>query len=276
MSDSTASLKKRPHKLRVSRTIIESDRLRLALGGEVIAAGNDELVFLHTVVPGPERFTSETLHLEGSWSVDAANQLQFKTRYSRKVLRFTGSWEIGPSNELIYTYQRTREKRTTATFQSLTFRGVWKFSSGYQLRYSLEGSEKALELTGKIVKMTTVDHRAAIHYALGAGFRKGSSGRTRDTLVLFGNWRPLSPLELSFEFQAPDGKPYRLQLKGIYRLTRRDVAEFTFTEESGFKRPKLSVTLSRKLFTGKGKLFVKGSTDLHRDHFIGIGGQFTW
>ncbi len=233
-------------------------------------------MLLQTERRGSGESTTRTLRFTGSWSLSKNNQLRFTAQYNGKTIRFNGSWKVGRSGELLYTYQRDRLKRGTKNLSTLAFRGMWSFGHGYQLRYTLEGSEKVLEFTGRLARMTTVNGRAAIHYALGVKARKTLSGRGSDVLVLSGIWRPISPLELELELQAPDGKPYRIQLSGTYRLTRRHEITFDLATKNGFKRPGLSVTLERKLSKGIGRIFLRGSTDFNKEHFIGVGGRLTW
>lgn len=258
------------------QALLERERLRLLVGGEVIETGNNELVFLRTELRDAEEFSSGTLHLEGAWRLDSQNQLQFLTKYSGKVLRFAGTWKVGTNHELIYTFQRTRLKRSSVNFQTLVFRGAWKLGPKRELRYSFEGSSKSLEFTGRFVRLASSGGRAVIYYSLGAKTKKTLSGRSRDTLELFGTWKALPSLELGFEFQAPDGRPYQLRFSGSYQMTRRDEIIFNIATKNGFKKPELSVTLERKLLKGLGRIFLRGSTDFHKDHFIGVGGALKW
>jgi hypothetical protein len=140
----------------------------------------------------------------------------------------------------------------------------------------LEGSEKALEFQGRLAKMVFRNGRAVIYYALGTRFRKSFTERGRDTLVLFGIWKPVSKLELGFEIQTPERKPYLLKFKGGYRLTPKNEIEFQLSTGRGFRQPDLSVTLSRAILQGRGKLFLRGGTDFSKERFIGIGGQLKW
>jgi hypothetical protein len=258
------------------KRIEEGEIVRLALKGEVIAAGGNELVFISRTRVTEKQIRTQTYHLTGKWFLTKSSQLRFKTSIAGKVLRFEGVWALNKNQELIYKIERRQLKRSVVKFQTLVFKGSWDIDAKLRLRYQLAVSRDYFELNGKIACLDTVKGRAVIRFEFGIGYRRKISNPKYSILVLNGFWRPISKAEIGFEIKLKDEKPYLIRMRGIYRLTSKDSVEFRITKQTFPARPELSVIFSRELLSKKGELFIKGETDFNKDHFLGVGGRVRW
>lgn len=219
---------------------------KLVLKADAVSAGGNELVFsLRSRKEGAGE-KIDLLTFTGIWRADAENRLVFsvgKERTAPDQLKLEGSWTLNKEQALEFTFLKSAE---TEARQTILFKGVWEFTGRDKLTYALRKG------IGSQFDFKAALERAAsdrLVYSLGIGIEP-----EKRKIALLGTWRYDRRYGLRFETTAA-GDVSTIAFAAKARLQEGMSAELEL-KTSAAESLGVTLTLSVKFMGGEALLRV--------------------
>ena len=248
---------------------------RLALQADLLSAGKNSVTFAVTTKRPEGGETTYLLALGGSWQADEDNRLAFRIKRElgrSDMLMLEGAWEIGKDYEIIYRYERASLKRREKESHELVFKGQWDINRKGRIAYVLDAdTDSAFDFRAGF----GVFRDDYIKYEIGIGI-SGRARPVRRSITLFGSWRMVKNIGLSFEIERSGRRLYSIAFGAEARLTKDDTLSFNLKNLTDSADMGASLKLSHRMLKPDGDAFVEFLRSRGGESSVVAGAAWRW
>jgi len=243
----------------------------LTLKGQFVKADSGSLTFACSGRDADGKKRVHSICLSGYWSAGRDNRLIFRVKRGSNTydrLNFGLAWDIGKEHRLRYAF---RERNSSgARKNAISFDGKWRLLRKRYLTYSLDAADDS-RFDFRIG--SALAEKRKIRFEVGIGAR--ASGRCIErSLVFYGRWKLQRGAGLRFEAETGAGRRCDFRFEARLRERKGRIYEIDLFNTRG-RDLGISFTLSKSVFEGMGKAFMKAVIS-RKEKGLYIGSGFAW
>lgn len=221
----------------------------LLIKSNIVFAKENSLGLAIKTRTSKRKTTVRTLSLNGKWSMDNKNRINFNVekalkKYDKFVFR--GSWQVNKNNEIEYSYKGK---------QKITFKGFWEVIDNHRIRYALSKDNRSgFEIKASLERAGFLGKKNLLIYKLGTRI-SGKRSKIK-TIKIFGRWRLTRKVGLIFEVGYSKGRKNHLSFGAEVKLSKKDELVFLLKDKKN-KPLGVEITLKRQFLKPAGQALLK-------------------